>query len=89
MVAEQDISVYLNNALRATHFHAEIDSEAQLPETVRDMPDTVTGKFVSIEPGSVQEMAAAWKRVMILNATQVLYTFTFDAGTGKFTARKR
>ena len=36
------------------------------------------------------EMAeAAWKRVMILNATQVLYTFTYDAATERFSAHKR
>ena len=36
-----------------------------------------------------REIAAAWKRVMIINPTQVLYTFTFDPVTAKFAAHKR
>ena len=40
-------------------------------------------------PSAAHEIEAAWKRVMILNQTEVLYTFTFDAQTGAFTARKR
>lgn len=31
----------------------------------------------------------AWKRVMILNPSHVLYTFTFDPQTSAFAARKR
>jgi hypothetical protein len=51
------------------------------------MPDQVSGRFVSLD--SAAEVANAWKRVMIFNATQVLYTFTYDAATATFTARKR
>ena len=89
MLAPQDISVYLNNALKATHQLAELESDTDLPESIHDMPDQVAGHFVNLEPSASQEMAAAWKRVMILNATQVLYTFTFDPVTAKFTAHKR
>lgn len=89
MLSPQTISVYLNNALRPTPRTAELECESTLPEVIREMPDTVSGKFVALEPGEVQEMAAAWKKVMILNRTEVLYTFTFDAETGKFSARKR
>jgi hypothetical protein len=85
----QSISVYLNNALRPTPRQAELECENALPEVIRDMPDTVAGRFVAMDPTEVQEMAAAWKKVMILNGTQVLYTFTFDPATSKFSARKR
>ena len=89
MHAPQDVSIYLNNALKPTHQMAELDSDTDLPETVREMPEDVSGHFVSLEAPLAGEIAAAWKRVMILNPTQVLYTFTFDPETGKFTAHKR
>jgi hypothetical protein len=89
MLAPQTISVYLNNALRATPRTAELESDTALPESIREMPDLVSGHFVDLDPAAASEMTAAWKKVMILNATDVLYTFTFDAATGKFTARKR
>ncbi len=89
MLAAQTISVYLNNALRPTPRQAELECENALPEVIREMPDIVSGKFVALEPVEAQEMATAWKKVMILNRTEVLYTFTFDAETGKFSARKR
>jgi hypothetical protein len=89
MLAPQNISIFLNNALKPTPQMAELDSDAVLPETIRDMPDQVSGHFVGLEESATNEIAAAWKRVMILNPTQVLYTFTFDPLTGKFAARKR
>ena len=89
MHTPQDISVYLNNALKPTHQLAELDSDASLPETIRDMPDSISGHFVGLDPAPTNDIAAAWKKVMILNATQVLYTFTFDAATGTFHASKR
>ena len=89
MLAPQNISIFLNNALKPTPQVAELDSDMVLPESIRDMPDQVNGHFVELEQTAAHEIAAAWKRVMILNPTQVLYTFTFDAETGKFTARKR
>lgn len=89
MLAPQNISVFLNNALKPTPRMAELDSAAALPESIRDMPDEVSGHFVDLEDPATHEIAVAWKRVMILNPTQVLYTFTFDAESGKFTARKR
>jgi hypothetical protein len=89
MIAPQEVSVFLNNALKATHYPAELDAEAPLPESVREMPDQVTGRFVSLEPTVTHDIETAWKRVMMLNATQVLYTFSFDPVSGKFSARKR
>ena len=89
MLAPQNISIFLNNALKPTPRMAELDSDAALPEAIRDMPDQVSGQFVGLEQSATEEIAAAWKRVMILNPTRVLYTFTFDPGTGKFTAQKR
>jgi hypothetical protein len=53
------------------------------------MPDQVSGHLVSLDDPTVHDIAAAWKRVMILNATQVLYTFNFDAASQTFTAHKR
>ncbi len=87
MLAPRDVSVYLNNALKATHRVAELDSD--LPETIRDMPDQVTGHFVNLDASTTQEMSSAWKRVIIFNDTQVLYSFTMDPATGNFSARKR
>ena len=89
MLTPQDISVYLNNALKPTHRMAELDSDTALPEVIREMPDQVSGHFVDLDSDSVQEIAGAWKKVMILNSTHVLYTFTFDPGTATFSARKR
>ncbi|HEV3197583.1 MAG TPA: hypothetical protein VGZ73_06735 [Bryobacteraceae bacterium] len=89
MLAPQNISIFLNNALKPTPQMAELDSDAALPDAIRDMPDQVSGHFVGLEDSATHEIAAAWKRVMILNPTQVLYTFTFDAESGKFTAQKR
>jgi hypothetical protein len=89
MHARQDVSIYLNNALRPTHQMVELHSDTDLPETVREMPQDVSGHFVSLDAPLAGEIAAAWKRVMILNSTQVLYTFTFDSETGKFAAHKR
>jgi len=89
MLEAQNVSVYLNNALRPTPREAEIEGDQALPEVIRDMPDSVTGKFVTLEPAEAQEIATAWKKVMILNRTEVLYTFTFDPKTSKFVARKR
>jgi len=89
MLAPQNISIFLNNALKPTPQMAELDSDAALPEAIRDMPDQVSGHFVDLDDSATHDIAAAWKRVMILNPTRVLYTFTFDAESGKFTARKR
>jgi hypothetical protein len=89
MLAPQEISVFLNNALKPDHYPAELNSDTALPEAIRDMPDEVSGHFVSLSPDIAHGIEAAWKRVMILNATQVLYTFTFDPATQTFSARKR
>jgi hypothetical protein len=89
MLASLDVSIYLNNALRAKRLTAELDSGTPLPDVVREMPDSVTGHFVSLDEATTAEIASAWKQTMILNGTQVLYTFTFDATTATFTARKR
>ena len=87
MLPPQDVSIYLNNALKATHTLAELDRDASLPPSVAEMPDQIFGKLVSLD--SPAEVASAWKRVMIFNETQVLYTFTYDPATAGFTARKR
>jgi hypothetical protein len=89
MLAPQSISIYLNNALKATPEMAELDCEAALPDEGRDMPDAVSGRFVDLDPTVAHEIETAWKRVMILNPTQVLYTFTYEPASGKFSARKR
>ena len=89
MMAPQSISVYLNNALKPTPELVELDGERALPDVIRDMPEEVTGHFVALDPAVAHDIEAAWKRVMILNATQVLYTFTYSPETKTFTARKR
>ena len=87
MLPPQEVSIYLNNALRPTRTLAELDRDASLPPSVAEMPEQVSGRFVSLD--SPAEVASAWKRVMIFNLTQVLYTFTYDKATTVFTARKR
>ena len=89
MLAPQDISIFLNNALKPTHYQAELDSDKPLPDSIRDMPDQVSGHLVGLDAPTVRDIEAAWKRVMIMNATQVLYTFTFEPGSQTFLARKR
>ena len=85
----QSISVYLNNALKPTPELVELDGEATLPDVIRDMPEDVSGHFVALDPAVAHDIEAAWKRVMILNATQVLYNFTYDPATATFSAHKR
>jgi len=89
MPSTQTISIYLNNALKATPEVVELDGESPLPDTIREMPDSVSGRFVALEPEVAHDIEAAWKRVMILNPTQVLYAFTYDSRSGSFLARKR
>jgi hypothetical protein len=86
---DQDISIFLNNALKPTHHQAELDSDQPLPESIRGMPDQVSGHLTGLDALAVREIEAAWKRVMIINATQVLYTFSFDPGNQTFLAHKR
>ena len=51
--------------------------------------EEVTGHFVALEATVAHDIEAAWKRVMILNATHVLYTFTYDSAAATFSAHKR
>jgi len=89
MLAPRTISVYLNNALSPIHQDAELDCSATLPEVIREMPEDVTGHFTNLDETTAHEIEAASKRVMILNATRVLYTFTYDPASKSFTAHKR
>ena len=89
MQAPQTISVYLNNALKPIAQAAELDCEAALPDVIREMPEDIQGHFTNLDPATAHEIEAAWKRVMILNATQVLYTFTYDPAAESFKAHKR
>jgi hypothetical protein len=89
LMAPQSISVYLNNALKPTTELVELDGEGALPNVIRDMPEEVTGHFVALDPAVAHDIEAAWKRVMMLNATHVLYTFTYNPATGTFAAHKR
>jgi hypothetical protein len=89
MLAPLEVSVYLNNALKARQVMAEVDSDTPLPDAIREMPEQVSGHFVGLDEPATAEIASAWKQTMILNATRVLYTFTFDPATGSFRARRR
>ena len=89
MLPAQDIKVFLNNALRPTVMPAELEADNPLPAAIRDMPDQVTGRFVGLDPTANHDIASAWKRVVIFNSTDVLYTFNFDSQTSSFSARKR
>ncbi len=89
MLAPLDVSIYLNNALKAKHVMAELDSDTPLPDEVRNMPERVSGHFLALDEATTAEIASAWKQTMILNPTQVLYTFTFNADTGDFKAMRR
>jgi hypothetical protein len=80
-------------SLPAAAFEAALrvvcECDAPLPEAIRDMPDQVSGHFLALDATAAHDIEAASKRVMILNPTQVLYTFTFDSQAMTFTARKR
>jgi hypothetical protein len=89
MLAPQDISIFLNNALKPDHYQAELDCDTPLPESIRDMPEEVAGHLLGLDAPTVHDIETAWKRVMIMNATKVLYTFTFDSGDQTFLAHKR
>ena len=49
MLAPQDISIFLNNALKPTHYQAELDAETPLPESIREMPDQVSGHLIDLD----------------------------------------
>lgn len=89
MLAPREVSIYLNNALKATPVMAEVDSDTPLPEVIREMPQEVTGRFVGLDAPTAAEIAAAWKQIMRLNTTPVIYDFKFDPTTGAFKARRR
>jgi hypothetical protein len=89
MLAPHEVSIYLNNALKPTHVMAEVDSDTPLPEVIREMPQQVSGRFVGLDQPTTAEIASAWKHVMLLNTTPVLYDFKFDPATAGFTARRR
>jgi hypothetical protein len=89
MLAPREVSIYLNNALKARHVMAELDSDTPLPEVIHEMPQKVVGHFVGLDEPTVEEIKGAWKHVMLLNTTPVLYDFYFDAATNNFTARRR
>jgi hypothetical protein len=89
MAVAQEISIYLNNTLKPTLVPVELEREDALPEQVKDMPDTVTGRFTGLDVDSAHDIETAWKRVMTLNSTHVLYTFMFEPQTCKFKALKR
>ncbi len=89
MLAPQTISVYLNNALSPTPQLAEVESEKDLPGVIGEMPEEVHGRFIGLDSGLAHDMESAWKRVMILNETQVLYSFTYDPANAGFVAHKR
>ena len=89
MLAPREVSIYLNNALKPTHVLAEVDSDTQLQEVSKEMPQQVSGRFVGLDEPIVSEIQAAWKHVMLLNSTPVVYDFKYDPATGQFTARRR
>ncbi len=89
MAVAQEISIYLNNTLKPTKVPVELEREEPLPEEVRYMPDTIMGRFTGLDTDSVHDIETAYKRVMILNSTQVLYTFIFEPQTCGFKAIKR
>jgi hypothetical protein len=89
MLAPQDVAIFLNNELKPTHQVAELDRDTALPDAIRDMPDQVGGRFIDLDASLMHAIEVAWKRVMILNPSHVLYNFTFDPQTSAFAARKR
>jgi len=89
MPAAQTISVFLNNALKATLQNVELDCESPLPDVVREMPDEIHGHFIGVEPALSQEIDTAWKRVAMFNNTHVLYSFRYNSATAEFVATKR
>ena len=89
MLPPQEVSIYLNNALKASHELAELELDEPLPEACAAMPASVHGRFVGLAADREEAIRTAWKRVMILNPTEVLYTFTFDPASGGFAATIR
>ena len=89
MLPPQEVSIYLNNALKATHQMAELERDEPLPDNCSAMPAAVHGRFVGLDAAMSDEIRAAWKRVIILNPTEVLYSFTFDPATAGFAATIR
>ena len=61
-----DVSIFLNNALKAKHLTAELESDTPLPDAIREMPDSVSGQFVELDESGAAEIASAWKQTMIL-----------------------
>jgi hypothetical protein len=89
MLAPREVSIFLNNALSATHVMAEVDSDTPLPDVIKEMPEQVSGRFVGLDEPTTTAISSAWKHIMRLNETPVIYDFEFDPSTGTFAARRR
>lgn len=89
MLPPQEISIYLDNALKANLQQAQLEIDEPLPDTCAAMPERVAGRFLDLEPATVDTIRSARKRVMILNRTEVLYSFSFDPDAGTFVATIR
>ena len=79
MLPPQDVTIYLNNALKPTHTLAELDRDASLPPSVAEMPDQVSGRFVSLDTPAEGAGAFACQlrlpvfRLRVLGAIHVLH----------------
>ena len=59
MLAPLEVSVYLNNALKARLLMAEVDSDTPLPDVIREMPEQVSGHFIGLDEPAVAEIGRA------------------------------
>jgi len=79
MAAPQDVSIFLNNALKPNHYQRNWIPEPALPESIREMPDqcrhltvwTIPPSTILRRPGNGHD-----------SEHTVLYTFTLTPGCG-------
>ena len=87
MIPPQEIAVWLDST-HASQCYVQFYRSIQIPNAIEDMPGEMRGRFLTLTDSDARFMATAKKREMIVNKTQVRYSFTFSPKTWEFTATK-
>ena len=86
MIAPQIVAVWLNED--STRHKVQLYRDDKVPDGSQGMPDEIRGKFLELNDLEALLMEAASERQLILNRTQIMYSFVFSATTREFTATK-
>ena len=81
------VSVWLNGK-SGPPIQAQLDIGGLLPDSAQQMPVTITGRLIGASDADALLIDEAQSRIMILNQTQVRYSFTFSSDTYQFTGKR-